>query len=332
MSFGNRYLHGNIANHTIMQRNLVRVFVSLALWLAAAPVAADAEGGGAGAEFVFGRTRIVRTGEHSGALFVFGGMVVIEPGAMVNGDLLTMGSLLEIGGTITGDLTVVGGGGALSDSAVIDGDFNSVGSTVQRAPGAVIRGADDGPMRLDRPGRWTWSDEWRIVGWWSGLVGALALAALTGIAQLFLPVQLERVGQELLDHAPRSFFLGAAVLVGVPMAAALLIVTCLLAIAGVAGVVLMLLGLLAGWLALGAALGRRMLALQLQRGLHPALAAAAGCLVLTLTFVAGGTVPVLGGLFTLLGICAVLAGLGAAIATRFGTRRARQVAAALPDA
>jgi hypothetical protein len=36
-------------------------------------------------------------------LFVFGGMVVIEPGAMVNGDLLTMGSLLEIGGTITGD-------------------------------------------------------------------------------------------------------------------------------------------------------------------------------------------------------------------------------------
>ncbi len=116
------------------------------------------------------------------------------------------------------------------------------------------------------------------------------------------------------------------------MAAALLIVTCLLAIAGVAGVVLMLLGLLAGWLALGAALGRRMLALQLQRGLHPVLAAAAGCLMLTLTFVAGGTVPVLGGLFTLLAICAVLAGLGAAAATRFGTRRARPAAAALPDA
>lgn len=57
-----------------------------------------------------------------------------------------------------------------------------------------------------------------------------------------------------------------------------------------------------------------------------------GCLVLTLTFVAGGTVPVLGGLFTLLGICAVLAGLGAAAATRFGTRRARPAAAALPDA
>lgn len=315
-----------------MQRNLVRVIVILAMWLATAPVAAAAEGGGAGAEFVFGRTRIVRAGEHSGTLYVFGGMVVVEPGAMVDGDLLTVGSLLEIGGTITGDLTVVGGGGALSDSAVIDGDFNSVGSTVQRAPGTVIRGSDPGPLLLDGPGRWTSTGEWRINGWWSGLVGVLALAALTGIAQLLVPAQLERVGQELLDHAPRSFLIGAAVLVGAPMAAALLIVTCLLAIAGVAGVVLMLLGLLAGWLALGAALGRRMLALQLQRGLHPALAAAAGCLVLTLTFMAGGTVPVLGVLFTLLGFCAVLAGLGATAVTRFGTRRGRPAAAALPDA
>lgn len=315
-----------------MQRNLARVFVILALWLAAAPAAAAAEAGGAGAEFVFGRTRIVRVGEQSGALFVFGGMVVIEPGAIVDGDLLTVGSLLEIGGTVNGDLTAVGGGGALSDNAVIVGDFISVGSTVQRAPGAVIRGADVGPMRLDGPGRWTWTGEWRIVGWWSGLVGALALSALTGIAQLLLPVQLESVGQELLDHAPRSFFLGAAVLVGVPMVAALLIVTCLLALAGVAGLILMLLGLLAGWLALGAALGRRMLALQLQRGLHPALAAAAGCLVLSLTFMVGGTMPVLGGLILLLGFCAVLAGLGAAAVTRFGTRRGRAAAAALLDA
>lgn len=315
-----------------MQRNLVRVIVILAIWLATAPVAAAAEGGGAGAEFVFGRTRIVRAGEHSGALYVFGGMVVVEPGATVDGDLLTVGSLLEIGGTVTGDLTVVGGGGALSDTASIDGNFNSVGSTVQRAPGTIIRGSEDGPMRLNGPGRWAWTGESTIGGRWSGLVGALALAALTGIAQLLLPAQLERVGQELLDHAPRSFLLGAAVLVGVPMAAALLIVTCLLALVGVAGLVLMLLGLLAGWLALGAVLGRLMLALQLQRGLHPALAAAAGCLVLTLTFMAGGTVPVLGGLFILLGFCAVLAGLGAAAVTRFGTRRGRPAAAALPDA
>ena len=307
-----------------MQRNLVRVVVILAMWLAAAPMVLAAEGGGAGAEFVFGRTRIVRAGEHSGALFIFGGMVVVEPGAMVEGDLLTVGSLLEIGGTVTGNLTVVGGGGALSDTAVIDGDFRSVGSTVQRAPGAVIRGLHDAPMRLDGPIRWAWTGESTFGGWWSGLVGALALAALTGIAQLLLPAQLERIGQELLDHAPRSFLLGGAVLAGVPMAAAVLIVTCLLALAGVAGFILMLLGLLAGWLALGAALGRRMLALQLQRGLHPALAAAAGCLVLSLTFMVGGTVPVLGGLFTLLGFCAVLAGLGAAAVTRFGTLSSSQ--------
>ncbi len=323
-----------------MQRNFVRVVVVLAMWLAAAPVAAAADGDGAGAEFVFGRTRVVRAGERSGSLFVFGGMVVLEPGAVVDGDLLTVGSLLEIGGTVTGDLTVVGGGGALAATAVIDGDFRTVGSTVQRAPGTVIRGSEgsgvglpfDAPMLLRGPGRWTWTGAGTFGGWWSGLVGALALAALTGIAQLLLPVQLERVGQELLDHALRSFMLGAAILFGVPLAAGLLIVTCLLALAGVAGVLLMVLGLLTGWLALGAALGRRMLAAQLQRGLHPAMAAAAGSFFLTITFMAGGTVPLLGGLFTLLGFFAVLAGLGATAISRFGMWPRRRAAAALPDA
>ncbi|MEY3151211.1 MAG: hypothetical protein RLY92_1438, partial [Chloroflexota bacterium] len=58
-----------------MQRNFVRMVVALAMWLATAPVAAAADGDGAGAEFVFGRTRVVRAGERSGSLFVFGGMV-----------------------------------------------------------------------------------------------------------------------------------------------------------------------------------------------------------------------------------------------------------------
>lgn len=71
-------------------------------------------------------------------LVCFGCTVTIE--GTLDGDLVGFGTTLGVSGTVTGDTVIVGGKTALSEHARLTGDLVTVAGRLKRAPGAVTTG------------------------------------------------------------------------------------------------------------------------------------------------------------------------------------------------
>jgi cytoskeletal protein CcmA (bactofilin family) len=281
---------------------------------------------------VFGGPVMLRSDSvFSGDLTVFG-PITMEEGALLDGQLVAMGAA-DVSGQIEGDVFTAGAL-TLGATAHIRGDVATAGA-ISRATGAVIEGdvvpVDEGGWRgLWRFPTFEFGDEGPRVGlsstprWVSfflrvirGFAGVVVLGLLALVVASLWPSHVERVGRAVEEAALTSFGIGLLTLIGTVLGAALLAITICLSPFAVIGLVVVGLGILLGWVALGAVVGRRILTgLLNQPAPNSAVAAVVGTVLLSSLLAVS---RIFGVLHTFLVFLLVPPAAGAVLLTRFGT-------------
>lgn len=268
-----------------------------------------------------------------GSASLAGGSVVIGPDASIAGRLSAATGTIEIRGPVRGSVHVAGGH-VLVDSKV-DGDVRVAAGELRLGPNARIGGrlrhrAQD--LQVDpqaqvaggiergermRPETGRGAHAWR----WGGFAWTLGLVALAALIAGAFPLGSRRVGESLRGEPAVAVLVGFMVLVCVPVAALLLLVTIIGIPLAVALLLLYFLVLLVGYATIAVVLGdaalARLRAQDAQRTgwrMGAAMAAMLALAILT-------RIPWVGGLVA---FAVLLAGLGAIVlATRAWREAAR---------
>lgn len=259
-----------------------------------------------------------------GDLNVIGGVVEIKPTATVNGNVLVLGGLVTIDGTVKGDLTAIGGTVNLTESAVVEGDLVTPVSYINIDPGARIIGNQvEGELgtegfsslrnQISRTRTFSAIPILTRIG--KFLVNTLVLFALGALLLLIMPKPADRMVTAVIKH-PWSM-LGFGALSTLVMAGFLLltITICLIPLVLLVSLVYIT-ALLVGWLALGYLLGKRIANGIFKTTWHPVLTGAVGNLVLYLIAWGLSRIPCVGWFPIFI---AMQFGLGMTISTLFGT-------------
>jgi len=279
---------------------------------------------------VFGSNYTLESGRIlDGNLNVIGGVVDIEEDAAVSGDMFILGGLVSIDGTIEGNLVVVGGTVTLEENAVIEGDLISPASYINRDPDAVIEGNQveswdipwtdfDMPMITRPPVHMTGMQIVPIITrLGKAVVSMLVLLGLAALMLLIMPKATDTMTLALLVKPWAVLGFGALTALVMVFGGILFTLTiCLIPLVILAGLAVAL-GVLAGWLALGFELGKRMASEIFKTEWHPVLSAVLGNLVLYLLARGLGLIPCLGGFLVFV---AMLFALGMSVLTLFGAK------------
>jgi len=335
-------------------RKLWRGFlVALLLALVALPVLASPEvqeGGGVH----FGAYTLQPDNHVNGDLVVIGGPVELREGSQLDGDLTVFGALTmgidavldgqlvvmgsaDVSGRIEGDLFTAGSL-ILRETAYVEGDVSAAG-TVDRAPGAVIEGefspVDDGDwdlpegitipapfvrprtiertVEVNRMPRWA-TYFWNLV---KGVAGVVMLSLLALVISSLWPTHVERVGRVVEEAPLPAFGVGLLSLILAALAAALLAVTICLSPFALVGTIIVGIGVLLGWVALGQVLGRKILGGAFNQAAPKAVTAAVvGTALVSFILVLARA---FGALNTFMLFLLVPPAAGAVVLTRFGT-------------
>lgn len=280
---------------------------------------------------IFGETYTLESGRVlNGDLNVIGGVVNIEDGAFVSGNVFVLGGLVTVNGTVEGNLIAIGGTVNIGDSAFVEGDLVSPASFINRDAGAVIQGQQyegwnipwtdfDLPL-IYRP-RIVRTPGTRIIPIITrigkGAASTLMLVGLGALMLLVMPKASEAMTDALI--AEPWLILGYGALTALVMLVGGIILTitiCLIPVVIIVGLAFGL-AILAGWLALGYELGKRIAASIFKATWHPVISAAVGNLVLFLIATSLDLIPCLGGFLVFV---AMLFSLGMAVVTLFGTK------------
>ena len=271
----------------------------------------------------FGSTGTIR-GRVDGDVVAFGAMLTIGEDAHITGNLVVCAGVLQLDGTVDGDVSFTGGeanlGGAVGGDARIEADAVRLlsGASIQgdfeyttrkelvQADGAVVHGETIFTEKPEETGSGK-SRGWRMALWtWktlSAIVVGLVLIALFRSLVPILTATLE--GEALMGMA-----IGFGAFLIVPFASLLAIVLIISMPLGLVGLILFFVALYLAKMPVAVWVGRRLLSLAGSRDPSPYVALAVGLLMLHLIF----SIPWLGGLSWLV---ATWLGLGATIlATR----------------
>jgi len=207
-------------------------------------------------------------------LYVAGGTLRIEPQARVTGDATLAGGSIAVDGSVGGDLRAFGE--RIVVNGRVDGDVQLAGDTLRLGPGARISGQvsyRSGDDLVVEPGaqvgggiKQVTSDRaWRRAAEGATIVGGITLSIglllLGAILVLAMPRFSREAAASIRQQPWQVLGVGVAVLVGVPVALALLVITIigipLAVLFGFAYGALLMLGYLVGALFIGdLALGR----------------------------------------------------------------------------
>lgn len=303
------------------------LFIFLAVLIALAlPSGAQAKDA-ADDKVIFGDTYTLSSGQtQNGNLAVLGGTATLEADSQVNGDVALMGGTLEINGTVSGNVSTLGGTLFLNDNAVIRGDVTMMGGTLHRSANARISGSlingvirpfqldfPNWPLNINWPGGFRFTPIWNF---FSSMFSSLLLAALAVFVVLLWPRPVDRVARSMVAQPAISGGLGLLTVVVTPALLILLAITIILIPLSLLGILVLGIGLLLGWIALGQEIGNRIAGMFKQQW-NPALSAGLGTLVLNVVAYGINWIPCIGWLVV---IIAALIGLGGVIVTRFGTQ------------
>lgn len=254
-----------------------------------------------------GQLELSPLGQVSGNVSAVGGQVrLLGP---VKGHVMVAGGDVLIDAAVAGDVTATSGELALGPNARIEGKLRyRSGQALQQAPGAQVAGGVELLLSEVAGGERSRREHRRGLGIGLASVWTLGLMLVAALLVAVLPGLTAGVSRTLRQRTGMSLLLGLGMLVGVPVAIVLLVVT-------VIGLPLALLAL-ALYLALlplayaGAAIALGDGALQRWRTAqagHRGWRVGAACLALAL-LVLVGQLPFLG---ALIGLAALLSGLGA---------------------
>jgi len=280
---------------------------------------------------IFGETYTLESGRVlNGDLNVIGGVVNIEDGAFVSGNVFVLGGLVTVDGTVEGNLIAIGGTVNIGESALVEGDLVSPASFINRDEGAVIQGQQyegwnipwtDFDLPLIYHPRIVRTPGMRIIPIVTQIGrGAASTFVLVGLAALMLLV-MPKASEVMTDAliAEPWHILGYGALTALVMLIGGIILTitiCLIPVVIIVGLAFAL-AILAGWLALGYELGKRIATSIFKANWHPVISAAVGNLILFLVAKSLDLIPCLGWFLVFV---AMLFSLGMAVVTLFGTK------------
>lgn len=300
---------------------------------------------------IFGPYTLAAGNSATGDLTVFGGPATLKPDSNFNGDLAVFGTVdiqesanlngalvvfgdADVAGNVDGDVFVIGAL-VLRETAHVSGDVSATGAIEQR-DGAVIEGEvtpmserefdfnRDFPIEVPQPftgpstpvhTRPVW-----VQGLWAtvkAIVGVVVLSLLALVIVSIWQPQTERVGRAIEEAALTSFGMGLLVYLVAAIGLTLLAITICLSPFALLGWLIVGVGLLLGWVALGLILGKRVLTSIFNRPQpQPVAAAVLGTGLLTLVLAMTRVFwPIHGILMFVL----VPLATGAVLLTRFGT-------------
>jgi cytoskeletal protein CcmA (bactofilin family) len=337
----------------MMKRLMFTLVLGMLLTAAAlqpAPVLAapDLQGDG---NVIFGPYTLDAGNSASGDLTVFGGPVTLKSESNFNGDLTVFGTAdvqesanlngtlvvfgdADIAGHVDGDVFAIGAL-TLRETAYVSGDVSATGAIDQR-DGAVVdgevkpmneRGFDfnpdfpvEVPVPFAGPSVTVRPQPLWVQGLWAtvkAIVGVVVLSLLALVIVSIWPQQTKRVERAIEEATLTSFGMGLLVYLVALIALTILLITICLSPFALLGWLIVGVGLLLGWVALGSILGKRILVSFLnQPQPQPVAAAVLGTAVLTLVLAMTRVFwPIHGILMFVL----VPLATGAVLLTRFGT-------------
>lgn len=237
-----------------------------------------------------------------------GETVIVPQGAEVKSAVAVGGSVI-ISGKVQEDVVAIGGDVTLQDGATVGGDVVTVGGLVHKNPVAVIKG---NIVEVKLPAAMVTKG----LGWglaFMSLLSFVAFLVLAVILAAVFPGQLGLVSYYVERQPGHALLWGFLTCLATPAAILLLILT----IFGIPfiPVLLLLLGaaFVFGYVAIAQLLGKLSLKAFKVRGKPMAFEIVTGLVILFLV----GFLPILGWIIKAL---AGLAGLGAVVVTKFGTR------------
>jgi hypothetical protein len=230
----------------------------------------------------------------------------------VGGSVTVFGGSVRIIGEVDGNVTVFGGDIDFAPHARVSGDVRTWGGTIHHASVALIYGNVERSDRLASTygSRWPWvAGPWTFP--WPWILGWTVLAAI--VVTLF-PERTMRVAMVARRAVVRSLIVGLlTAILGLGLIA-ILFATCV----GIPISLLVMAGLLAGWVlgtvAMGLWLGEHLVPALAPRGQSPLLPAVVGMALLA----AVESLPAIG---AAIAVIASSVGLGATLLSRFGARR-----------
>jgi hypothetical protein len=282
---------------------------------------------------VVGGTYTLQTGQTlTGDLVVIGGSGTTQPGSHVVGGVALIGGMLDISGEVDEDIFALGGIVTLGPTAVVHGDVITIGAIVNRSELAQVEGQvtegtfDEGfdlalpgvvlpPAigRIDVPLRgWTPLNMFFSVGW--SVLKALVAAGLAVLVVMLWPERAARVSRSATAQPVVAFLIGLVTSIFAATLIIVLAITICLSPISLIGAVVLAAAVILGWVGMGLAVGWRM-AQAFKRDWHPATQAGVGTLVVSLAVYAVALIPCVGMFF---GMIVWMIGLGAVILTRFG--------------
>jgi len=280
---------------------------------------------------VFGEPYTLESGRIlDGNLILIGGVIDIQSGAVVSGDIFALGSVGNINGTVEGDLIAIGGTVTLGENSVIQGDIYSPTSFINEEEGAEIEGdifegwsfplPDIYIPSITLPGINT-NTGLRIIPWFTIIAQRIAetliMIALGAFLLLIMPKPTEVMTKALTAKPWQMLGYGALTALVMLVGGIILTITiCLIPVVILAGLSIGL-AALAGWLAMGYELGKRIASNIFKTSWHPVLSASVGNFVLYLTALGLGVIPCLGDFLVFV---VALFGLGMSVVTLFGTK------------
>ncbi len=282
-------------------------------------------------QVVFGEPYTLESGRIlDGNLILLGGVIDIESGAVVRGDVVGIGSVGNINGTVEGNLISIGGTITLEEDALIQGNVYSPTSFVTYDSGAEIEGEiykgwnfplPEMPMHSINLRGINTNQGVRFFSWFNRIAKrtaqTLIIVALGALMLLIMPKPAEVMTKALVKQPWLMLGYGALTALVMLVGGIILTITiCLIPVVILAGLAFGL-AVLAGWLALGYELGKRIAATIFKSDWHPVLAAAVGNFVLFLLATGLDLIPCIGGFLVFV---IALFGLGIAVVTLFGSR------------
>ena len=287
--------------------------------------------------------RLREAEELDGDLVVFNGDATLDASSRVGGDTVIWNGDAEVNGVIEGTLVVSNGQIKLSDEAWVQGDVVcSWNCDIERAGSARIEGEIiQGPalrllpltewgqpglrILIPTPGEeppWVTGAQ-QLLRWILRIVRTtittLVIAAIGGLVALIWPTATAQVERTVFESPGASLGVGVlTVAAAVALIIALVITICLSPLAALVALALGAAGLF-GWVAIGARVGGRLLAVLDAGDVAPLWTTALGTLIITLITLGLTAALCLAPLGWLLIFVIGSFGLGAVVLTRFGT-------------
>ncbi len=280
-----------------------------------------------------------------GDMVVFGGNVDI--GGAVGGDIAAIGGNIDLekSAVVGGDIAVLGGQINIDDEAVVKGKVESLNQfdleydrhnrdeeekeeTEQVSPAPPSSPDFD----FEPHDAYTGFDD--AFGWFGRMLGDLiwtitliiTLALIGWLAAAFMPEQMMTVRNTLTESGPLSAGVGLVTAMVATVVGILLLLTICLAFIPIIGWILLTITAIFGWIVIGQIFGGRLLAASGRGDAGFITSTVVGVSVLTLLtkMPVIGYIPcigwALGFVGALIGMVLTVAGLGAVLLTRFGTR------------